>query len=540
MRLGRRLAACAAAVALVGAVSTVPASALSDTSLDDVMQPTMPNQTVADTPASKMPDNPAVELPQTVNDTIPDDAIVVAENLAVTSQGELKNLESGQVVTDPELVGTAETQPDPLAKTSGWSFIPVEVGEVKQAVSDAQTAVTQPQSDTSASEPGSSAKGSAAVTPTAFGKSDYGAYWGTYNGSKAFFDHAGKLFVQQAKGVVDVSAWQENIDWAKAKADGVEGAIIRLGYGWDNSIDAAAIRNIRECKRLGIPFGVYWYSYADTASFAAGEGADTVAKLKQAGVSPSDLSYPVYYDLEQWTWTGHTPPTTPKAYEAIANAWYKKLQAAGYNNLALYSYTSYLNNQLNSTALRSKTTWVAQYGGSMQFTGFTSNFRGWQYTSAGHINGISGQVDLNAFGVAKKVVPVLKNIYRLYHVGVQVHHYTVDVNEMHTLVTRGWKYEGVLAKSVPSDQGRPVYRMYHPGIKQHHFTMSAYERDINRKQGWIYEGVAWYSSASSGGKPIYRLYNAGNKEHFYTSSYNEYQIRGSQGWNKEGIAWYSA
>ena len=87
-----------------------------------------------------------------------------------------------------------------------------------------------------------------------------------------------------------------DVDWAKAKADGVEGAIIRLGYGWGNYADAKAQRNINECKRLGIPFGIYWYSYAYDANCARAEGNDVAAKLRQMGVSPNDLKYPVYYD----------------------------------------------------------------------------------------------------------------------------------------------------------------------------------------------------------------------------------------------------
>ncbi|KAB7790346.1 glycoside hydrolase family 25 protein [Bifidobacterium leontopitheci] len=411
MGAGKRVvsaAAIAAAAVLLGSVGIAPASALSDVVLDSATSSATSswNQTIADESDGNatMPDNPAVDLPQTVNETIPDDATVVAENLAVTPEGELKNLETGQAVTDPELVGTADTQPDPLAKTNGQSFIPVEVGEVRQAVTQEQTANVQPQNSAAGeadAADGSAASGTASVAPAAFGTSQYGAYWGTYNGSKAFFDNTKKLFVQQAKGVVDVSEWQEDIDWAKAKADGVEGAIIRLGFGSGNRIDEEALYNIKECKRLGIPFGVYWYSYADTTKFAAEEGTDVVAKLKQAGVKPGDLSYPVYYDLEQWTWTGHTPPTTPAAYEPIVNAWYKKLQAAGYTNLAIYSYTAFLNSQLNSTALRSKASWVAQYAGQNRFTGYATNFRGWQYTSRGQINGIQGYVDMNAFGVAK-------------------------------------------------------------------------------------------------------------------------------------------
>lgn len=99
----------------------------------------------------------------------------------------------------------------------------------------------------------SSLKGGSTVRLTKFESNEYGAHWGTYNGTKAFFDYRNNLFVQQAKGVIDVSSWQNDIDWVKAKADGVEGAIIRLGYGWGNSADKQAQRNINECKRLGIP-----------------------------------------------------------------------------------------------------------------------------------------------------------------------------------------------------------------------------------------------------------------------------------------------
>lgn len=204
--------------------------------------------------------------------------------------------------------------------------------------------------------------------------------------------------MQQAKGVIDVSEWQGDIDWAKAKADGVEGVIIRLGYGEGNNADKKARRNISECKRLGIPFGIYWYSYADTPSIAKEEGADVVAKLKQFGVNPSDLAYPVYYDLEKWTWEGHQPPTDPNVYNDIVNNWYSALQSAGYKNLSVYSYTSYLQGPLKHADIYAKTTWVAQYGARMGFDSFPTDSRGWQYTSSGKVDGISGNVDMNAFG----------------------------------------------------------------------------------------------------------------------------------------------
>lgn len=385
-----KIATALSAVALTASVAVAPAYALQDIAIEDavaqsgsvtadngvVMQSDdqSDDQTGDQQSQDSMPDNPNAKLPDNVSDEISDDATVVSEDLAVTPEGEVKNIETGEIVTDPTLVGTKDQQPDPLAKTNGESFIPVSAEDVKNAVVDANVQLSK------------------------FESNEYGAHWGTYNNSKAFFDYQNNLFVQQAKGVIDVSGWQGDIDWAKAKADGVEGAIIRLGYGEGNNADKKAQRNISECKRLGIPFGIYWYSYADTPALAKEEGADVVAKLKQFGVNPSDLAYPVYYDLEKWTWEGHQPPTDPNVYNNIVNNWYSALQSAGYKNLGVYSYTSYLQGPLKHADIYAKTTWVAQYGARMGFDSFPTNSRGWQYTSTGKVDGISGNVDMNAFG----------------------------------------------------------------------------------------------------------------------------------------------
>lgn len=606
-----------ASMTLVSAVCAAPASAVSDVSVDALANASpdpFKTQTISDdTAADAMPDNPDAALPDQVSAAIPDDATVVSEDHAVTADGELKNITTGETVTDPALVGTQDSQPDPLAKTDGESFIPVQADEVKQKVAanggdanagaaDAQTAPdtpdTQPeqprpndsskydqpsqpdqsnQSDSPAPsdsgnafnsgetfdsdeaansgdvpDSGNTSDSSAATSGTAkataegsvrlaaLQNNEYGAHWGSYNGTAAFFDASNSLFVQQAKGVIDVSAWQGTIDWQAVKNSGVEGAIIRIAYGWDNGFDNQALRNISECRRLGIPFGVYLYSYAYDANTGAAEGSSLVNLLQKAGVSSSDLGYPVYYDLEKWTWAGHEVPNNPGTYNGIVNAWYSKLKSAGYTNLAVYSYTSYLNKELNSSNIHSKTRWVAQYGSSMEYTAFPTNDRGWQYTSKGRVNGISGTVDLSAFGNKTSTAPVgaTGSVYRLYHPGIRVHHYTADAHEMSVLVNqRGWVYEGIMFKTPTS--GQPVYRLYHPGIKQHVFTLSQHERNVLSKQrGWIYEGVAWYSNPN-GGTAVYRLYNGSNYEHFYTSNRNEYNIRGSQGWTKEGIAWRS-
>lgn len=400
-----KIATALSAVALTASVAVAPAYALQDIAIEDAVAQSgsvtadngvamqsdnqSDDQTGGQQSQDSMPDNPNAKLPDAVSDEISDDATVVSEDLAVTPEGEVKNIETGEIVTDPTLVGTKDQQPDPLAKTNGESFIPVSAEDVKNAVADAN--------DANSAESQSS-QSNTNVQLSKFESNEYGAHWGTYNNSKAFFDYQNNLFVQQAKGVIDVSGWQGDIDWAKAKADGVEGVIIRLGYGEGNNADKKAQRNISECKRLGIPFGIYWYSYADTPALAKEEGADVVAKLKQFGVNPSDLAYPVYYDLEKWTWEGHQPPTDPNVYNNIVNNWYSALQSAGYKNLGVYSYTSYLQGPLKHADIYAKTTWVAQYGARMGFDSFPTNSRGWQYTSTGKVDGISGNVDMNAFG----------------------------------------------------------------------------------------------------------------------------------------------
>lgn len=393
-----KIATTASAVAMTVSVAVVPAYAMQDIAIEDTPSSFAATVDDAQNSSNSMPDNPNATLPETVSENISDDSTVVSENLAVTPEGDVQNIETGETVTDAQLVGTQSQQPDPLAKTDGESFIPVSASDVKDAV---EQPVKQ-------SAEQSSSKNGATVKFAKFDGNDYGAHWGTYNNTKAFFDYRNNLFVQQAKGVIDVSSWQGDIDWAKAKADGVEGAIIRLGYGWGNYADAKAQRNINECKRLGIPFGIYWYSYAYDANCARAEGNDVAAKLRQMGVSPNDLKYPVYYDLEKWTWAGHTPPTNPNVYSGMTNAWYGALQSAGYKNLGVYSYTSYLQGPLNNANIYAKTRWVAQYGPQMEFTAFGTNDRGWQYTSSGQINGISGNVDMSAFG--NKTYSVIKRL----------------------------------------------------------------------------------------------------------------------------------
>ncbi|OZG48928.1 glycoside hydrolase family 25 protein [Bombiscardovia coagulans] len=469
----------------------------------------------------------AEQLPQSVSPQVSSEAVLVSPQLAVESSGQIKDVETGALITDPAIVGTAAKPADPLAKTHGESFEPLPIDEVERQVDSTQH-TSQP-----SVRPASLQLSNRPYTYTAgLPNNEYGAHWGRHNGSQAFFQSNGQLFVQQAHAVVDVSQWQKTINWEVAKASGVEGAIIRIGYGWGNGFDTQALRNINECKRLGIPFGIYLYSYSYDAATAAMEGDSLVDLLRRAGVSPSNLSYPVYYDLEPWAWTGHSHPTNPAVYDSIVNAWYGRLRAAGYNNLSVYSYPYYLNTALNAPSIHAKTDWVASYGPTPLFN-FPRNERCWQYSSTGLVAGINGHVDLNACGVATVAATNEMPIYRVYNPNSGEHFLTSNPVEYRQLSGKGWNAEGV-AWVAPAD-GAPVYRLYSLNQGRHLYTMNGNEYNMLTQYRWRQEGLNW---RSGGAVPVYRVYNPNSGQHLFTVNANERNHLVSLGWCNEGTAWY--
>lgn len=197
-----------------------------------------------------------------------------------------------------------------------------------------------------------------------------------------------------SKGV-DVSEHNRTIDWEAAKNDGVKFAIIRVGYGNDltNQDDKYWLRNVSECERLGIPYGVYIYSYAKNADMARSE-ADHVLRL----IAGHDLSYPVYFDMEdksQFNATGGDPTELAK----IASAFSERIEAAGYD-VGIYANRNWFTYYLTDPVFDNWVRWVAEYGVSQcQYGG---EYGMWQLSSGGRVKGIDypaddegGRVDVN-------------------------------------------------------------------------------------------------------------------------------------------------
>lgn len=197
-----------------------------------------------------------------------------------------------------------------------------------------------------------------------------------------------------AKRAIDVSVHNGNINWAQVKAAGIDYAIIRCGYGQDqrNQDDGQWLNNVKGCQENGIPFGVYLYSYAYNTSRAAGEGQHVLTCLKQAGLSPKDVSLPIYYDLEE-------DSLRDKDQAAFAKAFFAPLEKAGYKT-GTYASQSWWNDYLTDSCFDQRAKWVAAYNASrgLTYSGFT-NFKNtngmWQFSDYGKVPGISTRCDLN-------------------------------------------------------------------------------------------------------------------------------------------------
>lgn len=196
---------------------------------------------------------------------------------------------------------------------------------------------------------------------------------------------------------IDVSKWQGKIDWEKVKKAGIEFVIIRAGYG-QNNIDEYFERNIKECNRLGIPCGVYWFSYALNADMARQE-----ARYCLAAIKPYKVEYPVCFDFEYDSveYAKKKGITITKSLAtAIADAFLNEIEKAGYYAMN-YTNKDFSNKYFDMTKLDRYDLWYAWWSVANQPD---MKCGIWQYTSDGKVDGIQGRVDMN---IAYKDYPTI-------------------------------------------------------------------------------------------------------------------------------------
>ena len=189
---------------------------------------------------------------------------------------------------------------------------------------------------------------------------------------------------------IDVSDAQGEIDWDAVAKDGIEFAIVRVGYRGNTEgevyTDANFDANIDGAIDAGLDVGAYFYSQALTEDEAREEAERCLYEI-----NGRKLQYPVVFDFER-TITQDNRGDTLDATQATANAkaFCEAIEEGGYQAM-VYGNQNDLS-AYNIAALGKYPIWYAEYGSLP-----TSNheFTLWQYTNEGNVSGIDTVVDLN-------------------------------------------------------------------------------------------------------------------------------------------------
>lgn len=185
---------------------------------------------------------------------------------------------------------------------------------------------------------------------------------------------------------IDVSKWQGDIDFSKLKSAGVEFVIIRIGsstgINGENFIDSKFIQNIKNANSVGIPVGVYFYSYANSVDRAISDAKWIIENIKDYKVE-----LPIAFDWENWG-SFNTYELSFFGLTNMAKGFMDTVKDAGYDAM-LYSSKTYLENIWMSVDYP---VWLAHY---TKNTNYAGDYSYWQICSNGRVDGINGDVDID-------------------------------------------------------------------------------------------------------------------------------------------------
>lgn len=246
---------------------------------------------------------------------------------------------------------------------------------------------------------------------------------------------------------VDISEFQQGINFNKMKNDGIKAVIIRAGYGRESSQkDSMFESHYRNAKAAGLKIGVYWYSYADSAGDAEKE-----AKACLECINNKSLDMPIYYDLEDNSQTklGKTKLTE------IAERFCETIKKSNYR-AGVYANLNWFNNYLDYDKLKKKySIWLAQYNSVNEL-----NCDIWQNGSTGKINGYGGNIDTNVifndsvFSKSESKVEKPTLTYRVYADGK----WYSEVKGLSNIAGR--KKQAISAVAVKVSKGDIKYRVH--------------------------------------------------------------------------------
>lgn len=190
---------------------------------------------------------------------------------------------------------------------------------------------------------------------------------------------------------IDVSRYQGRIDWKKVAEDGVEYAFIRAGIrGYTEGEileDETFEDNMKGASKNHISTGVYFFSQATSVEEAEEEAAFVLEKIE-----PYSVTYPVVIDIEAVSSkNARTAELTAEERTQYCIAFCEKVKEAGYTPM-IYGNLKTFMLMLDLEQLEEYDKWFADYDDEIYYP---YQFKIWQYTDSGMIEGIEGEVDMN-------------------------------------------------------------------------------------------------------------------------------------------------
>lgn len=214
--------------------------------------------------------------------------------------------------------------------------------------------------------------------------------WSNLKNENNFLKYSDSIY--ETKLGIDVSSFQGDINWNKVKEEGINFAIIRLGYrGYGTGkivFDDNFIKNVKAANEVGIETGIYFFSQAINQQEALEEAEFVLHAIKDYAIT-----YPVCYDLEKikYNETARANNITKEDRTNIAITFCDKIKENGYTPY-IYANAKWLTTQLELDKLQEYDIWYADY----QYKPiYPYNFSMWQYTESAKIDGITGNVDCN-------------------------------------------------------------------------------------------------------------------------------------------------
>ena len=197
---------------------------------------------------------------------------------------------------------------------------------------------------------------------------------------------------QDAALGIDVSVWQDAIDWQQVKAAGIEFAMLRIGYrGSDLGglyEDEFLRANYEGAKAAGIKVGGYFFSQAVSVQEAK-EEAEFVLDI----IGDWDFDMPVVYDWEYIDGQARTANVDARTLTDCTKAFCEAVKNAGFAPM-VYFNRDQAAERMYLQELTEYPFWLALYDTAMDYPYRVDM---WQYTSTGTVPGIAGDVDINLY-----------------------------------------------------------------------------------------------------------------------------------------------